>query len=117
MTFQYRGRITIDVTEVIAPMDVELVYFDDCPNWRLARERLDEALKALGRTDVEVRLHRVASPAEAQTAGLHGSPTVLVDGEDPFPHAAIDAWSCRLYQNEGGLDGAPSVSGLMKVLD
>jgi hypothetical protein len=28
-------------------MDVRLLYFDDCPNWRLAEARLNEALATI----------------------------------------------------------------------
>jgi len=97
-------------------MDVELVYFADCPNWRLAQERLETALAHVRRHDVQVRLRRVASPAEAESAGMHGSPTVLVNGRDPFPHTKNDSWSCRLYQNGGRLEGSPSVFALIEAL-
>ena len=97
-------------------MDVELVYFDECPNWRLAQERLGTALENLSRHDVQVRLRRVASPAEAESAGMHGSPTILVNGRDPFPHTTTDEWSCRLYQNGERLEGSPNVFALVEVL-
>jgi hypothetical protein len=97
-------------------MNVELVYFDDCPNWRFAQERLGAALENLGRHDVEVRLHRVASPAEAESAGMHGSPTILVNGRAPFPHTSNDTWSCRLYRNGERLEGSPSVLALVEAL-
>ena len=97
-------------------MDVEVVYFDHCPTWRLARERLEAALEIVGRRDVDVRLHLVANPTEARAAGMHGSPTILVNGDDPFPHAAADVWSCRLYRNGSALEGAPTVSALVEVL-
>jgi hypothetical protein len=29
-------------------MDVRLLHFDDCPNWRLAEARLNQALAAMG---------------------------------------------------------------------
>ena len=115
LTFQSTGRLTVGVEEV-REVTVELVYFEDCPNWRLARERLETALKSVGRRDAEVRLRLVANPIEAEAAGLRGSPTVLVNGEDPFPRATAAVWSCRLYQNEAGLEGAPSVSGLCEAL-
>ena len=97
-------------------MDVEVVYFDECPNWRLARQRVEAAVASSGRRDVKVRLHPVSSPAEAEAAGMHGSPTILLDGRDPFPRAGTDGWSCRLYHNETGPEGAPSVSALIEAL-
>ncbi len=98
-------------------MEVRIVYFDECPNWRLAQERLREALSALGRDDVPIALRLVTDPAAAEDAGLHGSPTILVNGADPFPHALGEAWSCRLYRDgSGGVEGAPSVTALVDVL-
>jgi hypothetical protein len=97
-------------------MRIEIVYFDGCPNWQLAHQRVLEALSATGRADAEVRLHLVASPAEAQEAGMAGSPTILVDGRDPFPNASDAIWSCRLYQTDSGFEGAPSVEALLETL-
>lgn len=97
-------------------MDVEIVYFDGCPNWQLADQRVREALTRTGHTNAQVRLHLVADPAEAEVAGMHGSPTILVNGEDPFPQAADAIWSCRLYQTDSGVEGAPSVSALVDAL-
>jgi hypothetical protein len=98
-------------------VEVELVYFEDCPNWQVAHARLQEALAALGRSDVPVRLHLVRDPAEAQTAGMRGSPTILVDGRDLFPEDDdLPVWSCRLYPVEGVLEGAPSLAALLAAL-
>ncbi len=98
-------------------MEVELVYFEGCPNWQLAHARLLGALAALGRADVPVRLHLARDPAEAEAAGMHGSPTILVDGRDLFPpDDDTPVWSCRLYSVEGGFDGAPSLDALLAAL-
>ncbi len=98
-------------------MEVELVYFEDCPNWQLAHARLLEALAALGRADVSVRLHLVRDPAEAEAAGMHGSPTILVAGRDLFPQEDDGpVWSCRLYLVEGVFEGAPSLEALLAAL-
>lgn len=98
------------------PTTLELVYFEDCPNWRLAEDRLRAALELVGQSDREIRLHVVAGPAEAEAAGMHGSPTILVNGRDPFARAEADVWSCRLYGNGGRLEGAPSVQALVEAL-
>ena len=91
-------------------MTITILYFDGCPNWELARDRVAEALQlAGGRDEIEVR--RVASPAEAEQAGFAGSPTVLINGADPFPTEA-QRFACRLY----GGDHAPSVAELVRVL-
>jgi hypothetical protein len=97
-------------------MTIEIVYFDGCPNWQLAEERLLAALGETGRTDAAVHLHLVHDPLEAEQAGMHGSPTILVDGRDPFPTASGAVWSCRLYQTQAGLEGAPGVAELTAVV-
>ncbi|WP_369795266.1 thioredoxin family protein [Cellulomonas sp. KRMCY2] len=64
-------------------MRIQLLYFDECPSWQVADARLREALAAVGNTtDVERVLVTTADAAESW--GFHGSPSVLVDGEDPF---------------------------------
>ncbi|WP_228255210.1 hypothetical protein [Ornithinimicrobium avium] len=55
---------------------VELFYFDGCPHWTLADERLSEALSRLGRDDVEVELRKVETAEDAERVGFTGSPTI-----------------------------------------
>lgn len=97
-------------------MTIELVYFEDCPHWKLARQRLDEAIAAIGSDRMAVRLHPVTTPEEGEAAGLRGSPTMLINGQDPFQDAPSAAWSCRLYRNQNGIEGAPSVQELTAAL-
>ena len=49
---------------------------------------------------------------------MHGSPTILVDGIDPFAEPGQPASvSCRLYRHGNGqVDGAPSVSQLRQAI-
>jgi hypothetical protein len=65
-------------------MDVLLLYFDDCPNWRLAEARLTEALAAFGDEKAAVTYELVSTPEQAERAGFRGSPTISVNGTDPF---------------------------------
>lgn len=100
-------------------MRVELSYFDGRPNWQLADERLRDALAQAGRQDVRVEHRQVATPAEAEAeaAGVRGSPTVLVDGQDPFADRdAPVGLSCRVFRTQAGLAGSPAVSQLLSVL-
>ena len=98
-------------------MKVELLYFDGCPSWLEADARLREALGAVGSGDVDIERVLVSTPKEAEEVGFHGSPTVLVDGVDPFaePGAAVGL-ACRLYRTPAGLAGAPTVEQLVEVL-
>ena len=98
-------------------MTVTLLFSSDCPNWRLADERLREALARLGRDEVRVERRLVTTPEQAEVAGFRGSPTVLVNGRDPFADPTAPAGlSCRVYPTEAGLTGAPTVEQLVAVL-
>jgi hypothetical protein len=111
LTFPCGGR------SILAGMDVRLLYFDDCPNWRLAETRLTEALVDLGDEAPTVTYELVTTPEEAERTGFRGSPTILVNGRDPFagPDEPI-ALSCRMYRGPAGVDYAPTVEQLRAAL-
>lgn len=97
---------------------VELGYFDSCPNWQLALERLHEAAAAEG-VKVAARLRQVESLATTAELEFHGSPTLMVGGRDPFVDAddSIPAGlTCRLYPTPDGIQGAPSAAQLRREL-
>jgi hypothetical protein len=96
---------------------VTLLFIPDCPNWRLADQRLREAMAMAGRDDVRVQHRLVTTPEEAEAFGLRGSPTVLFDGRDPFADPSAPAGlSCRIFRSQAGLAGAPTVEQLLAVL-
>lgn len=97
-------------------MDVRLLYFDGCPNWLEAAQRLHQALRQAGVTGTVERIN-VSSPEDAERLSFRGSPTVLVGGLDPFadPSAPVGL-SCRVYQTPEGLRGSPTVEQLVQVL-
>ncbi|MBK3623271.1 alkylmercury lyase [Streptomyces sp. MBT49] len=96
-------------------MRITLLTVPDCPNAPLARERIDQALD--GRA-AEVDVVEVSDETQAAGLGMAGSPTVLIDGADPFaiPGTAASV-SCRLYRGpDGRTEGAPSVAALRRAL-
>ncbi|MBA3741621.1 thioredoxin family protein [Sporichthya sp.] len=97
-------------------MKVQVLHVADCPNAELLARRAQEVLAALA--DVTVSLQLIVDHADAVVLGMHGSPTLLVDGRDPFPRTNIEpSVSCRLYRDEhGDLRGAPSINDLRQVL-
>ncbi|HXZ73425.1 MAG TPA: thioredoxin family protein [Streptosporangiaceae bacterium] len=97
-------------------MDVTVLAVAGCPHAALLEERLAAAL-AGGPPAVIIR-RTIADPGEAARAGMRGSPTVLVDGSDPFAAPGQPAsLSCRLYDNgPGRLEGAPSVARLRQAI-
>lgn len=93
-------------------MDVELVYFDGCPHWETADERLRQVAGEVG---ARVRHRRVGEGDDL--TGFGGSPTVLIDGHDPFPRPGpVDGLSCRLYSTPEGPAGSPTVDQLRAAL-
>ncbi len=96
-------------------MEIELLYFDGCPHWETARTRLTAVARARGLT-VTQRL--VATPEEAEATRFRGSPTILVDGRDPFASGDEPfGLACRLFRTPDGLAGSPTSSQLEDVLD
>ena len=97
-------------------MQLMVLAVPDCPNVMLLEERLAQVLE--GRRHVMVSRHVIADQEEAARRGMHGSPTILVDGMDPFaePGQAASV-SCRLYRDsDGQVGGAPSVSQLRQAI-
>jgi len=95
-------------------VDVELVHLDDCPLWREAAQRVREAMGIAGLDPTTLGVRGIA--AEDVPGDFPGSPTILVDGRDPFPAAAPAGPSCRRYATERGLAAAPSLDQLLRVL-
>ncbi|WP_225095067.1 thioredoxin family protein [Streptomyces sp. CoH27] len=89
-------------------MELTVLVVPECPHTAPLRERLARALE--GRADVTVTWHEVADPEEARRLGMHGSPTLLADGTDPFARPGQEpSLSCRV----GAL---PSVRQLREVI-
>lgn len=96
---------------------IELLTVSDCPNREVALGRLHEALQRAGIAGIEVAEQVIDDPDAAARASMHGSPTVLVDGQDPFAPPGTEASvSCRRYPVGDVLEGAPSVDDLVAAL-
>lgn len=98
------------------PIELMLLTVPTCPHGHLLEQRLTDALD--GRDAVIVR-REITNAEEAGQYGLRGSPTLLINGIDPF--ADPDRWTsfaCRFYrQPDGRLEGAPTLEQLRTALD
>lgn len=95
-------------------MDVTLLYFDGCPNWETTDRRLRELADEVG---FDLTHRKVETPEAAEELAFHGSPTVLVDGRDPFARGDEPVGlSCRIYQTPDGPAGSPTVAQLRAAL-
>ena len=92
-------------------MEITLLYFDDCPNWVEADGHLAQLRSEFPGLVVNRRL--VDTPEEAERLGFRGSPSILIDGADPFsdPDAPVGL-SCRIYQTPTGPAGSPTLEQL-----
>src|SRR5450759_5999318 len=101
------------------PMSVRVTiqYFDGCPSWQTAQQRLISAAGQAG-IDVDLDLQRVETLEDAQRLGFVGSPTILIDEGDPFaqPGAPAELGS-RIYRTPTGSDGAPAAEELAAALE
>jgi hypothetical protein len=92
------------------PPAIELVFDADCPNVDRARNALRQALAVAGLP--EGWSERVQESGPEESCVRHPSPTILIDGRDPFGMEAGRAAGCRLYEN-----GSPAVAGLAAALE
>lgn len=77
---------------------VELLVVPGCPHGRRAIDVLRSALDDLGRSAVPVTVTVVDTQAAAEQRGFIGSPTILLDGIDPFAEPGrAPGLACRLY--------------------
>ena len=98
-------------------MDVELVVVPGCPHADETRELLASVLAELGLSATALRTTMIRTDAEALRREFCGSPTILIDGVDPFAQPAHRAaLACRLYPGPAGPRGRPDRVALRAAL-
>jgi hypothetical protein len=97
-------------------MELMVLAVPGCPNVATLEQRLGEALAGRPATTVTRRV--IADADEAARWGMTGSPTLLVNGRDPFAvSGASPAMACRMYRNaDGSVDYAPTAEALRDAL-
>jgi hypothetical protein len=97
-------------------LELTVLAVPGCPNEPVLRDRLAQLLPDY--PDATVNRRVIRDEAAAARHGMHGSPTVLVNGSDPFAAPGTPAsLSCRLYRDQGGPPGgAPPVAALREAL-
>lgn len=98
-------------------MNIQVLHIDECPNWEEAGVRLRSALHAVGKPDTAIETILLTTPEEAERYAFAGSPTILIDGEDPFPTGATTTdLACRVYNTGTRLAGSPTTEQLTQAL-
>lgn len=96
------------------PLLVELSYFEGCPHWRELDVMLTELQRELG---FELTHRIIHSPEDADEYGFLGSPSVRVNGRDPFASQnAPVGLACRTYETPDGRAGCPTQAQLRHAL-
>jgi hypothetical protein len=98
-------------------VEVELLIMPDCPNAGAAHDLLRTELSALGLADTPIRVSEIDTPDAAEQRGFLGSPTVRINGVDPFAEPGRSpGLSCRVYPSSAGVCVLPPADWLRAAL-
>jgi len=98
-------------------MQIEVLVVPDCPHRADAVGLLRELLDELRLFTTEIRIGVIDTPDEAVRRGFAGSPTILLDGVDPFAEPGqAAALACRIYRGEAGAGPLPDKQALRRIL-
>lgn len=95
-------------------MKIEILYFEGCPNYRPALDRLSRVLGQEGLT-AELSEIKVQDESAAQALKFLGSPTIRVDGLDievNSRHVTETGFACRRYP--GGLPSEKMIRSALR---
>jgi hypothetical protein len=98
-------------------MRLEILQVPDCPNAAVLDSRLARVLAGQGSVEVTRRI--ITTEDQARRLGMTGSPTLLIDGADPFARPGQrPALACRRYPGDDGRPApAPSDAQLREALE
>ncbi len=84
-------------------MNIQFLYYEDCPSHETALQRLQQVLTKEHIT-TKVEIIKIETEEQATSWKFVGSPTILINGEDIVPHPADAQYNltCRAYRLENG---------------
>ena len=100
-------------------MQIEVLWFDGCPNHESSRAAVEQALASRGLDSALINSIRV-DETTAVDVKFPGSPTIRVDGQDiepDFQDPGTYALSCRVYATSKGLRGQPETTWIERAID
>jgi len=98
-------------------MRITVQYFDGCPHWKIAEQRVRNVLEDLSRDDISLEYQVIDEVETAERIGFRGSPTILLDGRDPFASGDEPiGLGCRVFRTEDGVQGSPTEAQLRDVI-
>ncbi len=97
-------------------MNITLQYFDSCPGWKLVDRHVKDIIEQR-RLDASFDYQRIETSQDAEKYQFPGSPTLLIDGKDPFSTGLLPVGlACRTYATETGMAPSPSVEQLEEAM-
>ena len=97
-------------------LDIQILYFEGCPNVESARRLISDALEQAG-ISAKVSLVEVLDHDDAVSKKFIGSPSFRINGRDIEQSRAnreVYSMRCRLYSTDDGLSGLPKRSTLIE---
>ncbi|MHA1758174.1 MAG: DF family (seleno)protein [Promethearchaeota archaeon] len=91
-------------------MEIEFLYFEECPNYKKAYEVLESVLREEN-IDAEIKKIIVKTNKDAIYHRFLGSPSIRINGNDVEKSASQRddyGMKCRLYNVSGRFTGIPS---------
>ena len=100
-------------------MQIELLWFDGCPNHVATRGAIEQVLTSRGLDSGVVKSISVDATSADQLK-FPGSPTMRVDGRDiepDFRDPGTYGLACRVYATSTGLRGQPEIAWIERAID
>ncbi len=100
-------------------MEIELLYFEGCPNAQRLRESLPGLLSRTG-VAAALTLREITDAPRARQERFLGSPSLRIDGRDVEPGAGERTdygLKCRIYQTAEGRSGLPADEWVLAALN
>lgn len=100
-------------------MHIQVLYFEECPNYKDAIKNLETSLEQKGlKASTDIDLQLVKTEQEANKLKFIGSPTFLVDGQDLFgvPEESDYGLRCRIFLIDDRATAVPTVEDFNDAL-
>lgn len=105
--------VQASAVQLIDMMEIVVQHFDGRPNWELARHRITAVLPEEAES---ILFDEIESLEKGEAVGFWGSPTILLDGVDPFSDPIPIGLAWRISFADAGHEGAPSEAQLRAVM-
>jgi hypothetical protein len=99
-------------------VEIEFLWWPECPSWERAREILLEEMAAQGIDSGALSEREILEEETARREGFPGSPTIRIDGRDVAdPGRSPIGLTCRIYRlRDGRISALPDRADVAEAL-